>query len=64
MSWFHYFDALSSVANPGQRRENQSIEPVRLAFPKILRAVRTVVRAKLGRRLSAPGAVVYLRPAL
>jgi hypothetical protein len=47
MSWFHNIDALSSVANPGQRRENQPIEPVRLEVSKIQREIRTVVRAGL-----------------
>ena len=40
MSWFHYIDALSSVANPGQRRETQPIEPVRLEVPKIQQGIR------------------------
>ncbi|MBV9885433.1 MAG: hypothetical protein JO119_02695 [Acidobacteria bacterium] len=47
MSWFRYIDALSSVANPGQRRENQPIEPVRLEVLPNLSEIRTVVRSGL-----------------
>jgi hypothetical protein len=45
MSWFRYIDALSSVANPGQRRETQPIEPVRLEVQQNRGEIRTVVRA-------------------
>ena len=48
MSWFHYIDALSSVANPGQRRETQPIEPVRLEVPKIQPGVRVRMVARAG----------------
>jgi hypothetical protein len=47
MSWFHYIDALSSVANPGQRRENQPIEPVRLEASENNCEIRTGIRAGL-----------------
>jgi hypothetical protein len=47
MSWFRYIDALSSVANPGQRRGNQPIEPVRLEVSENNREIRTGVRAGL-----------------
>ena len=47
MSWLRYIDALSSVANPGQRRENQPIEPVRLDVLPNQSEIRTVDRAGL-----------------
>jgi hypothetical protein len=47
MSWFRYIDVLSSVANPGQRRENQPIEPVRLEVSENNCEIRTDNRAGL-----------------
>jgi hypothetical protein len=47
MSWFRHIDALSSVANPGQRRENQPIEPVRLEVSKNNCEIRAGIRAGL-----------------
>jgi hypothetical protein len=59
MSWFRYIDALSSVANPGQRRENQPIEPVQLEVPKTQQGIRVRNGRSSGleRYLSVPGAV-------
>jgi hypothetical protein len=48
MSWFHYIDALSSVANPSQRRETQPIEPVQLEVPKIEPGFRVRMVARAG----------------
>jgi len=59
MSWFRYIDALSSVANPGERRENQPIEPVQLEVPKTQQGIRVRNGRSSGlvRRLSLLGAV-------
>ena len=59
MSWFRYIDALSSVANLGERRENQPIEPVQLEVPKTQQGIRVRHGRSSGlvRRLSLPDAV-------
>jgi hypothetical protein len=59
MSWFRYIDALSSVANPGQRRENQPIEPGQLEVPKTQQGIRVRIDRSSGleSRLSVLGAV-------